>query len=67
MDNKAETLARVYALILSTDWGSNNPLENRNAGPAAANDRNRLLTEREREPRPIQILPDKISGELGEK
>ena len=67
MDNKAETLARVYALILNTEWGCSNSHENQNVGPAAAHNQDRLLTERKREQRPIQIVPEKISRELGEK
>ena len=59
MKSQAELLAEIYRLILN--WPE------QKAGPAADNDKDRLLTERERKPRPIQILPDKISGEVGEK
>ena len=63
MDNKAEMLARVYALILNTEWGCNNPPENQNAGPAAANDQDRLLTERVGEPRSNLIIHEDKMGE----
>lgn len=64
MDHKPDVLARVYAYILSTEWGCKNPHENRNAGPAAANDQDRLLTERVGEPRSNLIIHEDKRGEL---
>ena len=63
MDKKTEALARVYTLILGAEWGGNNPPENQNAGPAAANDQDRLLTERVGEPRSNLIIHEDKLGE----
>ena len=58
MVSKDEILARVYIFILSNEWGCNNHHQNQEAGPAAENDQDRLLTDREL-PHLKEILSEK--------